>query len=206
VNESTTRHPNQFLSDLTAAMRATAEAAERAILDQCASDAAARIEQLHARTELGAKSLQDAAMTDVTTIRGQSKAHMEAIRAETERLIADRRDSLERQLQGLDAAVERETATVQERVNAYEAELSRFFERLLEGADPTVFATMASQMPDAPVFERNPEVLESELQPIGDASPEAAVAPEANADEPKSRELPDHWWLDSPASLAARTR
>jgi hypothetical protein len=197
VNAPTTRHPNRFLADLTEAMRATAQVAQQAALDQCASDAAATVEQLHARTEHGAKGLQEAVMADVTTIRGQSKDQMEAVRVETERLTADRRDALDRQLQGLDAAVEREIAAVQDRVTAYEGELSRFFEQLLEGDDPTVFATIASQMPDSPDFERSLDNPAGELQPSANASG-------ANADRQKSPELPDHWWLDSPASLGTR--
>lgn len=206
VHEPATRHPNQFLADLTDAMRSTAEAAQQAALDDCASNAASRVEQLRAQTDDGANALKEAEVADIATIRGQSRAQMEAIRAETERRIANRRNTLEQQLSGLDAAVERDVASVEEKVAVYEGELSRFFDRLLEGADPTVFAAIASQIPDPPIFEGNLEATAAELQPDGNGAPASLDEPQAQVNEQQPEKLPDRWWLDSPASLAARVR
>jgi hypothetical protein len=92
---------------------------------------------------------------DVAAIRDQSRAEMAAVRTETERRISARREALGRELEGLKATVSREEAAVRERVAAFEGEVMRFFDRLLEGTEPTAFTAMASQMPESPVFGRD---------------------------------------------------
>ena len=146
------RLPNRFMADLTQAMRSTAETARQATVEQCQADAKAYTEQLHSRTDDEAASLRKAAEADVSAIRDWSKAEMERIRVETEQRIARRRELLEQELQEYNAAIELEIERVQKRVAAFEGEVTQFFEQLLQEADPTVFASMAAQMPDPPVF------------------------------------------------------
>jgi hypothetical protein len=152
VNETAARHPNRFLADLTQAMRSTAETARQATIDQCQADAKAYTEKLHARTDDEAASLRKAAEADVSAIRDWSKAEMERIRVETEQRIARRRELLEQELQEYNSAIELEIERVQSRVTGFETEVANFFEQLLQEADPTVFASMAAQMPDPPSF------------------------------------------------------
>lgn len=152
MNETAARHPNRFLADLTQAMRSTAETARQATIDQCQADAKAYTEQLHARTDDEAASLRKAAEADVSAIRDWSKAEMERIRVETEQRIARRRELLEQELQEYNSAIELEIERVQKRVASFEEEVATFFEQLLQEADPTVFASMAAQMPDPPSF------------------------------------------------------
>ena len=152
VNETAARHPNRFLADLTQAMRATAETARQATIDQCHTDAKSYTEQLHARTDDEAASLRKAAEADVSAIRDWSKAEVERIRVETEQRIARRRELLEQELQEYNSAIELEIERVQKRVVQFEEEVAQFFEQLLQEADPTVFASMAAQMPDPPRF------------------------------------------------------
>jgi hypothetical protein len=153
VNETAgARLPNRFMADLTQAMRSTAETARQGTIDQCQADAKAYTEQLHARTDDEAASLRKAAEADVSAIRDWSKAEMERIRVETEQRIARRRELLEQELQEYNAAIELEIERVQKRVAAFEDEVAGFFEQLLQEADPTVFASMAAQMPDPPAF------------------------------------------------------
>jgi hypothetical protein len=153
VNETAARHPNRFLADLTQAMRSTAETARLATMEQCQADAKAYTEKLHARTDDEAASLRKAAEADVSAIRDWSKAEMERIRVETEQRISRRRELLEQELQEYNSAIELEIDRVQKRVSAFETEVANFFEQLLQEADPTVFASMAAQMPDPPSFE-----------------------------------------------------
>jgi hypothetical protein len=153
VNETAARHPNRFLADLTQAMRSTAETARQATIEQCQADAKTYTEQLHARTDDEAASLRKAAEGDVSAIRDWSKAEMERIRVETEQRISRRRELLEQELQEYNAAIELEIERVQKRVTDFEEEVAHFFEQLLQEADPTVFASMAAQMPDPPSFE-----------------------------------------------------
>ena len=146
------RLPNRFMADLTQAMRSTAETARQATVEQCQADAKAYTEQLHSRTDDEAASLRKAAEADVSAIRDWSKAEMERIRVETEQRIARRRELLEQELQEYNTAIEVEIERVQKRVGAFEGEVTQFFEQLLQEADPTVFASMAAQMPDPPTF------------------------------------------------------
>jgi hypothetical protein len=152
VNETAARHPNRFLADLTQAMRSTAETARQATIEQCQADAKAYTEKLHARTDDEAASLRKAAEADVSSIRDWSKSEMERIRVETEQRIARRRELLEQELQEYNSSIELEIERVQTRVTSFESEVANFFEQLLQEADPTVFASMASQMPDPPTF------------------------------------------------------
>ncbi len=153
MNETAARHPNRFLADLTQAMRSTAESARQSTMEQCQADAKAYTEKLHARTDDEAASLRKAAEADVSAIRDWSKAEMERIRVETEQRISRRRELLEQELQEYNSAIELEIERVQNRVNAFEGEVASFFEQLMQEADPTVFASMAAQMPDPPSFE-----------------------------------------------------
>jgi hypothetical protein len=184
VNETAARHPNRFLADLTQAMRATAETARQATIEQAQADAKGYTEQLHARTDDEAASLRKAAEADVSAIRDWSKAEVERIRVETEQRIARRRELLEQELQEYNSAIELEIERVQKRVGAFEEEVAAFFEQLLQEADPTVFASMAAQMPDPPQFTEadrgslNVDLKarrEQIMRPTGVTTPESAV-------------------------------
>jgi hypothetical protein len=153
VNETAARQSNRFLADLIQTMRSTAETARQKTIDQCQADAKEYTEQLHARTDDEAASLKKAAEADVSAIRDWSKAEMERIRVETDQRISRRRELLEQELQEYNSAIELEMERVQKRVEAFESEVTSFFEQLLQEADPTVFASMALQMPDPPSFE-----------------------------------------------------
>ena len=155
MNETAPRQPNRFMADLTQAMRATAETARQSTVDQCHADAKAYTEQLHARTDDEAASLRKSAEADVSAIRDWSKAEVERIRVETEQRIARRRELLEQELQEYNSAIELEIGRVEKRVSAFEEEVAHFFESLLSEADPTIFASMAAQMPDPPSFEES---------------------------------------------------
>ena len=165
MNESAAHHQNRFMTDLTQAMRSIAETARLADIEQCQTDAKTYVEQLQARTLDETEELRQAAEADVATIRERSRVRVERIRQETEQRMSRRRELLDQELEEFHAAVELEIESVQERVEAFQSEVSKFFEQLLQGADPTVFATMASKMPDAPVFaDLDREAFASELR------------------------------------------
>jgi tRNA/tmRNA/rRNA uracil-C5-methylase (TrmA/RlmC/RlmD family) len=198
--EGTTAH-DQLLANLATAMRATAETAQQATLDQCQVDAKSYAERLHARSEDERQELRQAADEDVATIEARSKASIARVRAEAEQRIERRRQLLEQELQEYHSAVDREIERVQEKVTAFEKEVSQFFERLLENADPAEFATMASQAPNSPPFtEEDIQTLATELQ---DMHEDAAREADEQAAAPKE-ELPEYWWLDSPTSITAQ--
>jgi hypothetical protein len=197
--EGTTAH-DQLLANLATAMRATAETARQATLDQCQVDAKAYGERLHARSEDERQELRKAADDDVATIEARSKASIARVRAEAEQRIERRRELLEQELQEYHAAVDREIERVQEKVTAYESEVSQFFEALLERADPGEFASMASKAPNPPPFtEEDIQTLAAELQ---DKHEDAVREADQQTAAP-TEELPEYWWLDSPTSITA---
>lgn len=205
VNDTSAGRPKQFVVDLASAMRSTAESARQAAIEQCQSNAKAHTEHLRAQTNTETAHLRKAVANDVTIIRDQSKADMEKVRAETEQRISRRNELLEQELQEHNSAVELAIASVEQSIMAFEAELDRFFGQLLEGDYATIFATMASRMPDQPTFgEPDPTALVQELRRNGgQASPEVPE-PDATSEAPEAP--PDHWWLDSAADLVARTQ
>ena len=193
--------PTRFMADLALAMRATAETARQATIDQCQSDAQTYTEHLRARKNGDSASLHAAASADVGTIREWSKAEAERIRIEMEERIARRNVELEEELKEYRSAAEIEIQHVGERVAAFEAEVAAFFEKLLQGNDPTAFATMAALVPDPPAFNApDPAALVQAIRAgTGTTKPAASSAATAAPEE-----VTDHWWMDSPAALAAR--
>ena len=153
VNESAPRRPNRFLADLAQAMGSIAEAGRQAVIEQCRADAKAYVEALRTQTAEEAGAMRQAAEADLATIRERSEAHVERVNAETEQRIAQRHELLEQQLAEYHASIDQEVERVQERVTAFQNDVARFFDRLLEGADPTAFADMASQVPSPPIFD-----------------------------------------------------
>jgi len=194
--------PTRFMADLALAMRATAETARQATIDQCEADAKTYTQHLRARTTGDAASLHTAANADAGTIREWSKAEAERIRTEMDERIARRNIQLEDELKEYESAVQLEVHHVGERVTAFEAEIAAFFEKLLQGDDPTAFATMAALVPDPPAFgDPDPATLVHALRSgQGKAAPAGSAAKPGQAEEDAS----DHWWMDSPAALAAR--
>jgi hypothetical protein len=212
VNDSAGLQSNRFMADLTQAMRSTAEAARTTTVEQAQVDAKAYVEHLRAADE--SEALRKAAEEDVATIRERSKTRVERIRSETEQRIARRRELLDQELAEYNSAIELEVQSVQGRVEAFQSEVAQFFEQLLQGADPTVFASMASHMPEPPTFaELDRDALARELrarrqqtEPTETAPAEGVAQPAADSAPVAKEELPDHWWMDSPATLAARTQ
>jgi hypothetical protein len=192
VNETAAGHPSRFMADLTQAMRSTAETARQATIEQCQADAKAYVEKLHAKTDDEAASLRKAAEADVSAIRDWSKAEMERIRVETEQRISRRRELLEQELQEYNSAIELEIERVQGRVTNFEGEVANFFEQLLQEADPTVFASMAAQMPDPPSFDESAGSIAPDLKERREQIMRAgASAAAAAAEEPETETAED---------------
>ena len=147
------RKPTKFMADLTKAMQAAAEEARSLALAQLQADAKTHIESIHGRSSTEAASLRRAADDDVAAVREWSKAEIARIREETETRITDRKARLESEIEEHAGVIEHEIDAVQKTVTTFEAEMAAFFERLLGEEDPTRFATMAENLPEAPTFE-----------------------------------------------------
>ena len=132
------------------------------------------------------------------------EAEAQRIRSEVEEPISRRHSQLEEELQEYNSAMEIELQRVGERVQAFEAEVAQFFERILQGTDPASFATMASQLPvSSPFVDPDPGALVRDLRLS--RSP-AMQADSLSVPDQTPEEVQDHWWMDSPAALAARVR
>jgi CRISPR/Cas system CSM-associated protein Csm5 (group 7 of RAMP superfamily) len=176
VNNTATGRPKQFLVDLAQAMRVTAEAERRATIDQCQANAKAYVEGLQSQTSGESATLQQAAVADISTLRSRSKARMDKTRQETEQRISQRYVLLEQDLQEYTAAIEGEIERVQDRVQAFEAELAQSFEQLMETSDPSEFTYLAEHMPEPLPFEEPDSAALVQEYRRGQAVPSEAQA------------------------------
>ena len=175
------KKPSKFLADLTKAMQTAAEEARNNTLSQFQADAKAHVEQIHERSATEANTLRRQADDDVAAVREWSKQEIARVREETETKITARKGRLETEIEQHAAMIEREIEGVQGKVAGFEGEMAQFFERLLAEDDPTMFATMAENLPEPPAFDQMPE-----LDPIEFAAQveyEAAIAEPALTDE-----------------------
>ena len=173
------RKPTRFMADLTKAMAAAAEDARVRAVSQLQADAKTHIETIHGRSSTEAAALRRAADDDVAAVREWSKAEIARIREETETRITDRKGRLETEIEGHAGTIEREIDAVQKMVAAYEAEMAAFFERLLGEEDPSRFATMAENLPEAPSFEAIVVAPAEAAAPADDATQTVATGREA---------------------------
>jgi hypothetical protein len=158
VNELAPRRPSSLLAGLAQAMSATAEAAKIDVTARCRENATTYVERTRATSVDGLAALRSAAESDIATLRERCDAQIERLRVDTETHVARRQEILQQQLAQLDPAAETEAARVQERVAAFEAEMARLFEQLMQTTDAMTFADLASRMPSSPVFGGEPEL------------------------------------------------
>jgi len=167
----TGRKPSRFLAELTRAMQAAAEQAREQTLTQFQADAKAFVELIHETSASDAAAIRTRADEDIAGVRDWSKAEMARIREETERRITARKADLEHQLEQHAAEIESRIERVHGTVTAFEAEMARFFERLLAEDDPSSFASLAENLPEPPAFD---ELLSEVARPV----PESPVQPD----------------------------
>ncbi|MGH2474419.1 MAG: hypothetical protein ACRDIL_04080 [Candidatus Limnocylindrales bacterium] len=190
------RKPNKFMADLTRAMQAAAETARAETLARFGTDAKTHIETIHASTATEATELRKKADDDVAAIREWSKTEIARIREETDERINHRKTVLEREIEAHAAEIEGRIELVQKRVNAFEAEMARFFERLLAEDDPTRFASMAESLPEPPPFDPaeawEPATLIGDTdEPVAEASTDAGPTADAVIDAGATTETLD---------------
>ena len=152
-DSSAARQPSKFMVDLTRAMQGAAETAKADTLARFSADAKAHIESIHAATAVEATELRKQADDDVAAIREWSKAEIARIREETDERITHRKARLEREIDAHAADIEGRIERVQRRVDAFEAEMAEFFQRLIAEEDATRFAAMAASLPEPPPWD-----------------------------------------------------
>jgi hypothetical protein len=194
-DSSAGRQPSKFMVDLTRAMQGAAETAKADTLARFSADAKTHIESIHAATAVEATELRKQADDDVAAIRDWSKAEIARIREETDERITHRKARLEREIDAHAADIEGRIERVQRRVDAFEAEMAEFFQRLIAEEDATRFAAMAASLPEPPPWDEmaNGEfVTTTDPVPADDmyAQIEGALAEQAVVVDP---------WPDAPA-------
>jgi len=162
------QQPSKFMADLTRAMQGAAETAKADTLARFSADAKTHIESIHAATAVEATELRKQADDDVASIREWSKAEIARIREETDERITHRKARLEREIEAHAADIEGRIERVQRRVDAFEAEMAEFFQRLIAEEDATRFAAMAASLPEPPAWD---EMANGEFVPATEPEP-----------------------------------
>jgi hypothetical protein len=150
------RRDNPLVIGLVKAMREAARATREETTTRMRAEATARMDEIRAGSVAEAAALRKRADDDAIGIREWSKAEIARIRDEAEKRIGERRAELGRETDAHANGIERLVEQVQEVATTFEAEMEQFFEVLLAEEDPARLATLAEQVPDAPVFDALP--------------------------------------------------
>ena len=141
---------NPLVAGLVKAMREAALASRAETTTRLQAEASARVETIRTEATEESAALRKRVDEDIAGIRDWSKGEMARIRQETEARIEARRAEAVDEAEQYTERVEKLVAQVQGRVDAYEADMDGFFERLMAENDPSALAGLAGQAPDAP--------------------------------------------------------
>jgi hypothetical protein len=194
------RRDNPLVAGLVKAMREAAVASREETSTRLQAEATARIEAIRARATTETAELRKRADDDVSAIREWSKAEIARVRQETDDKIEARKGELGTETQRHAASVDRLVDEVQTTVSVFEADMDRFFKRLLAEDDPARLATLAEQAPDPPD-------LRGDGPPaVDDGALEASAAAEAEAEATEGlEELSVETWPAAVPAAARRT-
>jgi hypothetical protein len=172
VVDGSPKKVNPLVAGLVKAMRDAARAAREETTARMRADAAARAEEIRLEATAAGSALKKHADEDVAGIREWSRTEAARIKQETDTRIAARKERLLKDAQAHAAAAERLNADLKTAIAAFEGQMDRFFDRLLQEEDPARLATLAERLPEPPTFAR-----------LGDAPspPKAPRAPRSTA-------------------------
>ena len=168
---------SRMMVDLSAAIRATADTAQAQTLEQVHSDSAQVVDAIRSSSTDGVTTLKQQSEDDIAAIRDWSKAEIARIKDETDARITTRKATLEDELAGHAAAVDRRVDEVHAEVIRFEAAMTAYREGLDREDDPARLATMAEELPELPSFAAWADLGTLDITLPAD-EPEA-VAPEA---------------------------
>jgi hypothetical protein len=185
--DARTSRSNPLVAGLIKAMREAALASREETTGRLKGDATAQVELIREAGTTQAAELRKRADEDVAGIREWSKAEIARIKAETDERIESRRKELEEQTRRHETNVGRQVEQVEATVAAYEADMDRFFERLLAENDPATLAALAEQAPEAPD-------LAADLPALADStdSDDDSVGGTGSSDVPSGASDSDH--------------
>ena len=146
------RKSSRMMVDLSAAIRATVDTAHAQTLEQVHADSAQVVEAIRSSSTEGVTTLKQQSEDDIAAIREWSKAEIARIKEETDSKITTRKATLEDELAGHAAAVDRRVDEVRAEVIRFEAAMAAYREGLDREDDPARLATMAEELPEMPSF------------------------------------------------------
>ena len=146
------RKSSRMMVDLSAAIRATADNAQAQTLEQVQSESAQVVDAIRGSSADGVTTLKQQSDDDIAAIREWSKAEIARIKDETDARITTRKATLEDELAGHAAAVDRRVDEVHAEVRRFEAAMAAYREGLDREDDPARLATMAEELPELPSF------------------------------------------------------
>jgi len=192
------RRDNPLVAGLVKAMREAALASRAETTTRLQAEATARVEAIRARATTEAAGLRKRADDDIAEVREWSKAEIARVRQETDDRIEARKAALDGETTRHAASVDRLVDEVETTVSVFEADMDRFFKRLLAEDDPARLATLAEQAPDPPDLRGDgpPAVLDDALEA------DAAATAEAEATEGLEELSVESW----PAAVMAAAR
>ena len=183
---------SRMMVDLSAAIRATADTAQAQTLEQVHADSAQVVEAIRSSSTDGVTTLKQQSEDDIAAIREWSKAEIARIKDETDARITTRKATLEDELAGHAAAVDRRVDEVRAEVVRFEAAMAAYREGLDSEDDPARLATMAEELPEVPSF-----AAWADLGTLDISAP--AIEAEAAAPEAEAEEIPEPYPVDDTA-------
>ena len=170
------RKSAKLVADLTAAIRATAEAARDQAFAQIDGETAEVVETIRSRSKPGEVVLRQRSDDEIAEVREWSKVEIARIKDETDARITARRAVLAEELAVHSAGIERRVGEVQGVAEGYRAELAAYGERIGSEQDPAKLATLAETMPEPPAFDAWLDFEDGQLDEVAALPADAAVA------------------------------
>ncbi|HET9680956.1 MAG TPA: hypothetical protein VFP19_02885, partial [Candidatus Limnocylindrales bacterium] len=192
------RKTNPLMAGLVRAMRDAAKTARDETVATLHVDAATRADAIRAQAATAVNDLKKIAEADVAGIKEWSRQELARVREETEERIAARRSQLVDETEAAGRASDDLLASLHTAVEAFEAEMGRFFDALLAEEDPARLAGLAERMPAPPTLDGFPAAGDATVVARPEPMP-AAVAHPAPATEPEPEP-------DAEASVAEATQ
>lgn len=178
------RKTNPLMAGLVRAMRDAAKTARDETVATLHVDAATRADAIRAQAATAVNDLKKIAEADVAGIKEWSRQELARVREETEERIAARRSQLVDETEAAGRASDDLLASLHTAVEAFEAEMGRFFDALLAEEDPARLAGLAERMPAPPTLDGFPAAGDATVVARPEPMP-AAVAQPAPATEPE---------------------
>jgi hypothetical protein len=142
-----------FLTELVRAMQTTASLERTRIREDTDRRRDAHIQEVRAREAAEADRMRELAGDDMKSIDAWAAGETKRIQLERERREKDLNADLETSLAGHRAKIDREIEGVEAAIASYRAEVDLFFERLDRETDPVLIAQQAGRRPAFPTLE-----------------------------------------------------